>query len=194
LSPGRVCATAQLTSNGHAVAATSNEITFDDSIFSIESCFINPSLTPLGKSLSRVPLVPSGERVSVAGGPTPIPDGMLYACTLTIEAGAANGAYVIDNVAAATNAAAMPLPATGTDGMANISNCAADCDGNGTVSIGEVSRARGLFLGEPLCNSTNQNLSCPPADMITVNNSISIGEVTRASCLFLNGTCSRMCP
>jgi len=155
---------------------------------------MNNSLTGLGKSLSRTSLGPGGERIEVGGGAATIPNGVLYACTLTIVAATANGAYAIDNSASAFDATPAALPAGGGDGVVNVTGCGGDCNGSGQVTIAEVSRASGLFLGDPLCNATTPNQSCPVADMIDNNDAIGIAEVSRTSCLFLSGTCSKTCP
>lgn len=194
LSPGRVCVSGLLTSNGSSVRSASNELSFDSSVLAIESCFINDNLIGLGKTLSRTVLGAGHERVTVSGGAANLPNGILYACTLTVAAEIPNGPYQIDNTPGATGPGGLVLPTGGLDGVIQVTGCGADCDGNGSVSIGEVSRARGLFLGEPLCNSTNVNLSCPIADTITRNGSVTIGEVTRANCLFQNNFCSIACP
>jgi hypothetical protein len=192
LSGGRVCVSGLLTSNGSTVISASNELTFNSAIFSIESCFINAALSP-GKSLTRTTLGPGMERITISGGTGTLPNGILYACTLTIAAATANGSYTVDNTPGAVGLGGTNFPTTGVDGTIHVTGCGGDCDGNGTVSIGEVSRARGLFLGEPLCNPGNVNLSCPVADM-TNNGTVSIGEVSRSQCLFLSGGCAVTCP
>lgn len=194
LSPGRVCVSGLLTSNGASVVSAANELSFDSSRFAVESCFMNSNLVGLGKSLSRTVLGSGMERVTISGGATNLPNGILYACTLTVAGATPNGPYVVYNNPGATGPGGMTFPTMGVDGVIRVTGCGADCDGSGAVSIGEVSRVRGLFLGEPLCNATNVNLSCPNADTVTNNGSISIGEVSRSSCLFLNGTCSVTCP
>lgn len=194
LSPGRVCLAGSLASNGSAVAAASTEITFDSSKFGIESCFISPSASGVGKSLSRTVLGAGNEQISISGGAASIPDGTLFVCTLTIVSSVADGSYTVNSVPSATNAASTPLPTLGNDGVLHVTSCAADCNGSGSVRINEVSRTSGLFLGDPLCNASNPALSCPNADMVTVDGTVKINEVSRASCLFLNGTCSKTCP
>jgi len=57
--------------------------------------------------------------------------------------------------------------------------CTGDCDGNGTVSIGDVTKCINVFLGQPLA-------LCPSADA-NQNMSVSIGEVTQCIGRFLNG-------
>lgn len=193
LSPGRVCVSGILAPNGANVVSASNEISFDSSIFAVENCFMNSSLISLGKSLTRTVLGPGLQRVTIGGGTASLPAGILYACTLTIAASTPDGAYAVGNTPGATGPGGVTLPATGSGGTVRVISCGSDCDGSGSVSIGEVSRAGGLFLGEPLCNPNNVNLSCPPADVIDNNGLVSIGEVSRAGCLFLNGTCSRTC-
>jgi len=197
LSPGRVCISGFLTS-GTPVTSASTELTFDGSKFSLPSgaCFINSILDDVpgpGKTLTQTDLGPGHQRITVSGGTAAIPNGQLYGCTLTIASGQAVGPYVIDNLPSTSNAAMQLLPTAGVDGVINVTNCAGDCNGNGTVSVNEVSRASGLFLGDPLCNGSNSTQSCPNADMINTDGSVSIGEVTRSSCLFLQSTCSKTC-
>jgi len=191
LSPGRVCVTARLTSNGFAVASLSNDLGYNSAIFAVESCFMNSGIA--GKSLTRLALGPGSERVSIAGDTSEIPDGVLYACTLTVAGATANGSYPIDNIPMAFDASSASLPVSGIDGLVNVTACAADCNGSGQVSINEVSRASGLFLGDPLCNASNPLQSCPSADMLTSDGTVGINEVSRAKCLFLSGTCSTAC-
>jgi hypothetical protein len=67
-----------------------------------------------------------------------------------------------------------------------VTACGGDCDGDGTVTIGEVTRAVNLFLGQPLCNPGNPALSCPVADT-DGNGIVSIGEVLQSVNRFANG-------
>jgi len=194
LSPGRVCLTASLTPNGSAVASASTEITFDSSKFAVESCSINPSAAGVGKSLNRNVLGAGHELISVTGGAASIPSGTLYACTLTVVSSVSDGSYSVTNAPTAADASSVALPASGVDGVLHVTSCAADCNGSGDVGINEVSRSSGLFLGDPLCNASNPNLSCPNADSGAVDGSVLINEVSRASCLFINTLCSKTCP
>jgi hypothetical protein len=202
LSPGRVCLAATFDSDGATVHSASTELTFDSSKFAIESCYHSEGVyDPMNDGLTPAVLGPGHVRITVDGGGSPIPDGTLYVCTFTVVTGVANGPYTVVSVPSTTDASAMPLPTTGSNGIMNITSCAADCNGSGApnaVRINEVGRASALFLGgppnSPLCNPVNPALSCPNADMVLTNGTVTINEVGRASCLFLAGTCSKTCP
>lgn len=192
ISPGRACMGAMLTSNGSSVASVTTDLTFNNTQFGIASCSVNPAT---GKTLTRTVLGPGSERITLSSAsPTIIPDGQLFVCQFTVASGLANGAYVISNAPTASSPAAVAFPTTGGNGGVNITGCAADCNGSGRVQISEVQRASSIFLGEPVCNPSTFLLSCPSADMISINGSVGINEVQRSSCLFLAGTCSKTCP
>jgi hypothetical protein len=57
-----------------------------------------------------------------------------------------------------------------------VTTCTGDCNGDGVVSIGEVVKCINMFLGQPLCSTTDPAANCPVAD---VNNDgqVSIGEI-----------------
>jgi len=80
----------------------------------------------------------------------------------------------------------LPTPFETPCGQVTRSNCPGDCDGNGTVTIGELTRCIRTFLGEPLCNTSNPAVSCGVADL-DHSGAVSIGEVTACTNRFLNG-------
>jgi hypothetical protein len=193
LSPGRVCVGATLASNGATVASASTVVTFDDSIFALESCTINPSLIGIGKSLAIMAPAPGAgmEEISVSGSATAIPNGNLFICTFTIAAAVASGTYDLMNTPLAADGSGTPLPTTGFDGLVGVTTCAGDCNGSGAVDISEVVKVLNIAGagGAPLCVASNPPASCPAAD---ANNSgtIAINEVV----LTLNQAGAGSCP
>ncbi len=201
LSPGTVCLAATINPDASSVASTSTEITFDSTKFSLNlstGCSVNPTLNPNQmmpkKILSQTDLGPGHRLISVTGDTSAIPNGPLFICNLTVVTGVANGSYPVTNVSSSAGPSSNTLPTSGIAGIVRVTNCAADCNGSGSVKINEVSRTSGMFLGDPLCNAADPSKSCPNADMIQVDGQIKINEVSRASCLYLNGTCSKTCP
>lgn len=186
---GIACLPATLTTGGVQVAATANDIGAVSNMV-MTSCAINPAIGPgstPNKQLS-VSVIGSVERVSIFGSNTnPIPDGTLYGCTFSISSGAAVGTYSLANTPQASDPAGYDISGvTGAAGQIVVTTCTGDCDGNGIVTIGEVVRCVNLFLGQPLCNMTNINLSCPVADA-SLNGGVSIGEVVQCVNRFLDG-------
>jgi hypothetical protein len=189
--PGGVaCIGATLTANGVPVAATTNDAGFDAGQFTLDTCTVNPAIGPAtaaNKTLTPMSLSPGDERLQVDGNANVIPDGPLYTCQFTVAAGATIGAQAVTNVPAAADPGGTPLAAVaGSAGQIIVTACTGDCNGDGHVTIGEVTRCVSLFLGQPLCNLSNSNLSCPVADA-SLNGSVSIGEVSQCVNRFLNG-------
>ena len=189
--PGGVaCLPATLSSGGVQVAGTSNDLGFDATAFAVNGCTINPAIGPgsaADKQLSHGAVGPGVERVGVSGStPTLIPDGLLYACQFGIGIGVNPGAYAVANSPRALDAGNDLPGVKGSTGQIVVTTCSGDCNGNGVVTIGEVLKCVNLFLGQPLCNMTNANLSCPVADA-NGNGSVSIGEVIQCVNRFLNG-------
>jgi len=186
---GIACVPVTLVANGALIAATSNDIGRDPAQISVTGFSINPLIapgTPANKQLGASTLNPSVQRVTVGGNQNPIPDGVLFTCILPIAAGASIGSHPLSNVPSATDTQGSDITVSGAAGQVLVSSCTGDCNGNGTVSIGEVTRCINLFLGQPVCDSANPTLSCPIAD---ANNSggVSIGEVTLCVNNFLGG-------
>jgi hypothetical protein len=194
LSPGRGCVGGFLTS-GAAVTSVVTDLTFDSTRFGLVSCAVNSGI---GKVLSRTTLGPGVERITINDAPddmniNTISSGQLFACELTVASGLPTGTNVIDNVSTASNASGAAFPTTSIDGAVNITNCAADCNGSGRVLIPEVNFASSIFLGQPLCNPSSFTLSCPNADVLSINGRVAINEVQNASCLFLSAICAKTC-
>jgi len=190
---GIACVAGTLAHDGAVVAGTSNDIGFESSQFSLApaGCAINPAIgsgTTPNKALTATPLGVGSERVQIGGNPVAaLPDGVLYTCQLTVNPSATLGPHVVTNAASAAGADGAAIPSsTGAPGQIQVTTCTGDCDGNGTVSIGEVVRCVNLFLGQPLCNSADPTLSCPVADS-DLSNSVSIAEVQQCVVKFLIG-------
>lgn len=181
---------ATLTSQGAQVATVTNDLSFDPSFFSVGACTINPAIgsgTAPNKQLAATFIGPGLERVATGSNTNVIPDGLLYTCTVPIAGSAALGSHVLLNTPGASDPAGNPIRVvTGAQGTIVVTNCTGDCNGDGTVSIGEVIKCVNLFLGEPFCNVANPNISCPVADA-NLNGIVSIGEVTQCVTRFLNG-------
>lgn len=187
---GTACLPATLTSQGALVAATTNDVGFDASLFSVSSCTINPTIgagTVANKQAVPTLIGPGIERVAVGSNDNLIADGLLYTCTVPIAADASLGTHALSNVAAASDVTGSAVNGvTGTPGQIVVTTCTGDCNGDGGVSIGEVTRCVNLFLGQPLCNVANPTLSCPAAD-VNHDGKVAIGEVTQCVSRFLQG-------
>lgn len=187
---GMACVPATLTAAGTQVAATTNDIGFDSSLFTFNSVAINPAIaagTPADKQLSSSAVGPGAERVEILGNTNAIPDGLLHTSTFTIGLGVGANIYPLSNTPVASNPGGTGLPGvTGEPGQICVTTCSCDCNCDGTVTIGEVIKGINLFLGHPLCDPTNFALSCPVADT-SLNGTMSIGEVVQCVNRFLNG-------
>jgi len=192
--PGGVaCVPVTLTTGGTAVGGTSNDIGFDAARFApgTSLCTINPAIgagSGPNKQVSCGVVNPGLVRAGVFGLNTnTIPDGLLYTVQLTVDVTTPVGSYPLSNVPGAADPSGVQLAGViGTPGQIAVTTCAGDCDGDRTVSIGEVIKAVNLFLGQPLCNPSNAALSCPVADT-DLNGSVSIGEVIQSVNRFLSG-------
>jgi len=180
---------ATLASGGTLIASTTNDIGFDTVVLAVNGCTINPAIgggTAANKQLGEMPVAPGTERVTLSGTTAAIPDGLLFTCTLHVAAGAMLGATGVANSASASDPGGLPVTLGGAAGQVVVTACAGDCNGNGTVTIGEVTKCVNLFLGQPLCNPASPAASCPVADANN-NGTVSIGEVTQCVNRFLNG-------
>jgi len=112
-----------LTKNGANVVATSNDIVFDNTAFSLNGCAINPTLDPTQDLFGPQKLCTNGSPVCTtdadcSGGntcnlvrvgvgnlftPTTIPDGVVLTCSFGISPSAAPGPYVLANTAGSTD-------------------------------------------------------------------------------------------
>jgi len=164
---GIACVPDTLTAGSAQVAGTSNDDGFDASQFTF-TCTISPAIgsaTAATKTLTAMSLGPGGEREQIGGNANPIPDGLLGTCQFAVVAGATIGSHAMTNTPAATDPGSNPIPGVvGAAGQIIVTTCTGDCNADGHVSIGEVIKCVNLFLGQPLCNPSNPNLSCPVAD------------------------------
>ena len=188
--PGGTACLPALLAGTAAIAGTANSLGFNASLLGVTGCTINPAIgstSALGKQLAVSSLVSGTEQITVGGNANAIPSGVLWTCMLSVSAGASPGMVAIPNAASATDLAGNLIPAvSGSAGQVIITTCTGDCDGSGSVTIGEVLRCVGLFLAQPLCDFTDPRLSCPAADA-DHSNSVSIGEVLQCVGKFLNG-------
>lgn len=180
---GIACLTSTLSDGGHEIAGASNEIGFDAAALAIGTCTINPAIgsaSVVQASLSRASLASGRERVAVESGApaAPLPDGILYGCEVGVALGTATGAYTLSNLVAALDPAASPVAASGAATVLRVTSCPGDCNGDGTVDIGEMTRCVNHFLGVPVCAVAGPWNGCPVAD---INNDrvVSLGEVVQ---------------
>ena len=173
-----------------SAAQTTQDVGFDPAITAVTACLINPAIgtgTVPDKQLNISVVGSSVEGIEVTGNLNPIPNGVLYGCTLSIAADVGTGTYSLSNTPGAVDTSGAPIPATtGTLGQLIVTTCTGDCDGNGTVTIGEVIKCVNMFLGQPFCSPANPALGCPVAD-INHDGVVSIGEVVQCVNRFLAG-------
>lgn len=185
---GYACVSAELAAGGHTVAAAATTISDASGNFTAASCTINPQIGPssaAGKSLTHSSM-PGSESISIDGNANPIPDGLLYTCAMQIAPGTTPGDYPLGFSSQAQDDNALPVSSLATGAALTVSTCTGDCDGNGVVSIGDLTRVIGHFLGAPFpCDSANPALSCPLADANS-DATVSLGEVAQASANLLN--------
>ena len=87
---GIACLPASLLDGMGQAAGTSNDVSYDPSRFGVNSCQINPAIgtgTTPNKQLAEFSPSTIVERIGIFGFNTnPIPDGLLFTCTVSIEA------------------------------------------------------------------------------------------------------------
>jgi hypothetical protein len=157
--------TVSLATSGTAVAATVNEITFDEQALSLDTstCRINPVIT---KSLI-VAVIGEVTRFLVQSSQNtrPIPDGPLYTCTFRILPFALPGTYRLENGnTIAFSPAGIQLNTGGADGFITVSlvplACGGDCNGNRDVTVDELLKMVNIALGSEmvgLCEAGDRN-------------------------------------
>jgi hypothetical protein len=120
----------QLQTGGLTVGSTQNDLTFDPAHTPIRAlssgdpdCTVNPAIsTPIGNFTFEPPGC-SGAACTAVGAIvfsllTPIPDGVLYTCTVDIAAGTPSGTYpMLVGNAAASSLIGDSLPTSGSDGQ-----------------------------------------------------------------------------
>ncbi len=189
--PGGVaCLSLGMSATGVLVSATSNDIGFDANDFAIGTCTIDPAIGPAtaaDKQLIQSSPSLGVEQVDVGGNLNALPNGPLFICSLSIAASVATGSYPLTNAPTASDTAGNPIgDVSGTAGPLIVTGCTGDCDGNGAVSLGELGKCINAFLGRPLCNVVNPELSCPAADA-NLDGAVSIGEVEQCVNRLLGG-------
>lgn len=151
-------------------------------------CHLGASLP--AKQITATQVASTGARVAI--GPcdnTLLDDGLQYVCPVQVNDSTAAGNYPITFAASLQDLACAPshrVSATSTSLL--VTNCGGDCDGSGKVSIGELTRCVGAFLGQPLCQA-NPSLGCPVADADS-DSSVSLAEVGQCVHRFLAGCTS----
>ena len=179
--PGAIaCVASTLATGGESLTSAANDIGYDASEFVVASCTINPQIGPgttANKTLTHSALGAGLERVSTGASNNPLPDGPLYLCKLSVSAATVAGNYPISNAASAVDMFGNTLAnaAGGGTGVV-VTQCSGDCDGNGTVTIGEIVKTVNVFLGRPLCDPAVPTASCPVADA-DFDGAVSLGEV-----------------
>ena len=187
---GRACVGATLVNGVPELASTTTDITYD-ARFLTPTCSMRSAVSSLGKTLSTQLTTGNPNstlRVTVSGGTSPLPAGALFVCTLRTPdvATLPAGTYPFVSVSSATSTLGGAVGATSGNSSVAITNCNGDCDGKGSVSIGEVQRALNHFNGTALCNPDAPSASCPAADTNN-GNSVTIGELQSSLNRFNNG-------
>jgi len=173
-----------------AVKAFSSLSFGEGAALSVGSCSIHPAIGPasaFGKSLIQHVVEGDSERIEIGGTAVPLPDGVLFSCPIMVDPTAALGDHPFANAIEAYDADELLLgDIVLMSSDVRVTSCVGDCNGNGEVTLGEVQRCIGHFLGQALCSPTTVESSCPPADA-NHNGDVSIGEVTQCVNRFLGG-------
>jgi len=155
------------------VAATSNDLLFDEDLFggSAPICDLNPAIGPgtaANKSIGVNLVSPGRLRVAVLNisNNNVIPDGDLYTCSFAIDGAAEEGSYALATEAQLSGPLGQEVVANGLAGSITVlaqagavgGSVIGDCDGDGTVSIFEVQSTINVFLG------IQSLIQCPAAD------------------------------
>lgn len=187
---GLACLPVALTLGQQQIAEIIDGLSFDTAQLSIGPCGINPAIgsgTAADKQLSASGIGTGTETVEIGGNMNPLPAGLLYTCEFAVSASAAIGSYVVTHASQAMDTNGSMLSDVAADaGQITVTSCTGDCDGDGQVTIGEVTKCINLFLGQPLCGMGNPASSCPVADA-NLDGQVSIGEVTQCVNRFLSG-------
>lgn len=153
-------------------------------IDSLSSCNVSPAIPGGGVSFVV------GANTVGAGASSlvvPLPDGILVSCAIRINSTLTAGTYNLDAAGFASSPDfAEYSPITTLPASLIVTNCDGDCDGNGSVSIGETVRAVNLFLGAPLCRPGGINTTCAASDADS-DRSVTLGEVQHTVNRMLQG-------
>ena len=174
-----------LQASGAEVAATANDISFDLGVLSLDPahCQVSPALD---KSLVASVVWDSAYTremrffVRSNRDAAPIPDGILYTCTVRIAPSAWPGSYVLWNSGStAFGPDAQPLWTAGASGLVTVSlvplTCVGDCNGDGSVTVDEILSMVEAALGNAPATDcrTGGNEQITVAEILTaVNNAL----------------------
>jgi PKD repeat protein len=161
-----------LVGNGNTVCGTSNKVSYD----STKLTYVETTLGPAGQTAGKQVFVNQNPTtkvitIGVSGfNTTPIQDGIVAYLKFTVISGA-TGSPSVTSTCGLSDCAGIDISAVCNQGTVTIGpSKLGDCDGNGSVSIGEVQKAINMFLG-------TQAVGCG----VDCNSSgtVSIGEVQK---------------
>ncbi len=172
------------------VAATANDISFDPSVLSLDpsDCEVNPMIDKsLVASVVWEGAYTKTVRVFIRSNPdaAPIPDGILYTCTVGIALSAWPGSYPLWNWnSGAFGPGAQSLWTVGAGGLVTVSlvplTCVGDCSADGSVTVGDILEMVDVALG----NRPTEVCQAGDADG---DGAISVDEILTAVNNALNG-------
>jgi hypothetical protein len=180
-----------LSTGGAEVGGTLNTVSVDAAT-PLVACTTNPGLT-----LSECSLQPQGCTAGVncqavrcfiaqlAAPPPAIPDGtLLYQCSVKIAANATGTHQLVCSDASASDTAANTLDTQCPPGQVQtgMSLCCGDIDGNGAVSVSEVTKA--------VIALVNRDFSADPAAQCTTPGVITTSDVTNIISNLVSRWCS----
>lgn len=190
---GRSTIRAELSNDpGRDVVAAGLDMFFDPRAATADcvDCRIHPAIGPgtaADKSLSCTVENVSAERrrlrlaVLASGNVNRIPDGELFSCAFSVGTSATPGTRIpVQNLPVASDPSGVDLTVIGRDGSIAVGSCPGDCDGNRTVTLGEVVRVVRAFLGLAAPSE------CASADT-NADGRVTIADVIRAIGAFLAG-------
>jgi len=168
-----------LTSNGFSSCSTESTITYDASKLTFTGVTTGTAASAAGKEAHSSGQSAGSVKVSVFGvNSTTIGDGTVANLNFTVNAGSSAGSIAVvgGNCSVSDcigNSAPSPVCATGT---VTVNPAPCDCDGNGSLSISELQKGIGMYLGTiPIgCNCDCNG-----------DQSISIGEIQRVIAIYL---------
>ncbi|HVN86295.1 MAG TPA: cohesin domain-containing protein [Candidatus Binatia bacterium] len=153
-----------LISGSNQLAATSNDIAYDSSVVNVKlktnnkpDCTINSAIdadSAIGKSLvvSQPPSPANAKilRVGILGTDNAniIPDGPLFTCNFVIAGGAAPGLYPLKNTPSASDANAVSVTVSGTDGSIQVLSLASPTQ-TATVAVATATNTTGAVQATP---------------------------------------------
>jgi hypothetical protein len=179
-----------LQASGAEVAATASDISFDRGILNLDpsDCQVNPMIDKwLVASVLWDSAWAKEMRFFVRSNrdAAPIPDGVLYTCTVHIAPSAWPGSYLLGNSGpTAFGPDGQPLQTQGWTGMVTVSlvpvNCVGDCGTDGSVTVGDILEMVNVALG-------NRPMAACQAGDADGDGAISVDEILTAVSHALNG-------